>query len=100
MIGASVKISPRLRRRLAGELGDFTEKLIVEARSIAVSETPVDSGRARRNWRLEGSGTDTTAINQVPYIERLEDGYSKQARRGILNPTLRKLRSQARRITR
>ncbi len=100
MIQAEIKISPSFNRKVEGELDQFTEDVIREAKDIAVGSTPIRSGRARRAWRIEGRGRTTTAINQVPYIERLEDGYSKQARRGIIGPTLRKLRNQVRRITR
>ena len=100
MLKANVKISPGLKRKLGEELDDFTEELIATAKDIAVKETPRRSGRARRAWEITGRGRNAEAVNEVPYIQRLDQGWSKQAPRGILKPTMRKLRSQSRRITR
>lgn len=55
--------------------------------------TPIDTGRARRGWQQRQ--TDTLR-NDVPYIGRLEDGYSRQAPRGFttqaINATARKFK--------
>lgn len=88
-----------------------------------VQMTAVDTGRARANWQVtrdtpaEGateatdkSGSATLAAgaaqiasvepytvtwitNNLPYIERLESGYSQQAPSGMLNVTFNRLRS-------
>jgi len=47
------------------------------------SRTPIDQGRARRGWQKRSSGKDKVVYNKVPYIERLEQGWSKQAPRGF-----------------
>ena len=47
------------------------------------SRTPIDKGRARRGWVKRSSGKDKIVQNRVPYIERLENGYSKQAPNGF-----------------
>lgn len=53
--------------------------------------TPIDTGRARRGW----SKRRESVRNDVPYIERLEGGYSRQAPRGFtnqaINATVRKI---------
>lgn len=58
--------------------------------STARAKTPIKTGNARRNWRqpkrANKRGFDVE--NRVPYIERLEEGSSRQAPRGIIGPTL------------
>lgn len=51
--------------------------------------TPIDKGRARRGWNKRSQGKDRIVENKVPYIERLEGGYSKQAPRGFVKQALR-----------
>lgn len=46
---------------------------------IAV-RTPIKTGRARRGWQDRQNQVE----NRVPYIGRLEEGYSKQARNGFV----------------
>lgn len=47
------------------------------------SRTPIDKGTARRGWQKRTSGKDRIIENRVPYIERLEKGYSRQAPNGF-----------------
>jgi hypothetical protein len=47
------------------------------------SRTPIDKGRARRGWQKRSQGKDKIISNKVPYIGRLEDGYSRQASKGF-----------------
>ena len=63
--------------------------------------TPVDTGRARGNWHVEFDGEQSATIyNNLPYMERLENGWSKQAPAGMVRVTLtefeRKLKQAAR----
>lgn len=51
--------------------------------------TPIDKGRARRGWQKRTVGSSKQVRNEVPYIERLEGGYSKQAPRGFVNQALK-----------
>ena len=41
------------------------------------------NGRARNGWKERTSGRDLEVRNTVDYIERLEKGYSSQARNGF-----------------
>lgn len=89
-----------------------------------VRGTPVDTGRARGNWQTtigevasgeveitdkdggatiaRGAGAlaalpDFAVVyvsNNVPYIERLEDGWSQQAPAGMVASTLERVRAQ------
>lgn len=49
------------------------------------SRTPIDTGQARRAWRKRSGQVE----NRVPYIERLENGYSKQAPQGFVQQSIR-----------
>lgn len=68
------------------------EKVAEQVMTIARSKTPIKSGRARANWSKRTRRQGFTVENTVPYIGRLEEGYSKQAPRGILQPTLREVK--------
>lgn len=56
---------------------------------IVKSETPIDTGNARRNWRLKNKGQKLE--NRVRYITRLNEGHSEQAPDGIAEPAIEKL---------
>ncbi len=100
------------------------DKLALQGLSGVVRKTPVDTGRARGNWQVstgspasgdidnedsngngtisDGNGTIVSAppfgvvyiANNLPYIERLENGHSKQAPAGMLELTFQELQSQ------
>ena len=59
-----------------------------------VNETPIRTGNARRRTRLKG---ETIEAN-YPYAHRLDEGYSKQARQGMSEPTIKYIRAMLRRI--
>ena len=105
------KLVPREFARLQREVG-------LAALTGVVLKTPVDTGFARGRWTLSlgepseelagdvdpgggttiGNGVNTLAtlrpfqaiwiVNNAPYIERLENGYSEQAPEGMLGLTL------------
>ena len=56
---------------------------------LAKQNTPIRSGRARKSWTQESTKSGFEVKNNVPYIEQLEKGRSKQAPRGITQPTTR-----------
>lgn len=62
------------------------------------SRTPIDQGTARRGWRKRTSGKDKIIENRVPYIERLEQGWSRQAPKGFtdqaVDATIRKRKTR------
>ena len=62
-----------------------------DTKDVAVKNTPIDKGRARRGWRLESAFQEKRVVNRVPYIDVLEKGHSKQAPKGILGPTVREI---------
>lgn len=97
----------------------FHRKIALQVLSGVVLKTPVDTGRARGNWQTTinqapdsellsanpiGDGVAALAdlppfvaiyiSNNVPYINRLEDGYSRQAPAGMVAVTLQEVRTQ------
>jgi hypothetical protein len=54
-----------------------------EAYDYFVDSTPIRTGNARRSTRLRGSTIDAN----YAYAERLDDGYSRQAPKGMTGPT-------------
>jgi hypothetical protein len=92
-------------------------KIVLEALTRLIQKTPVDTGRARANWQVgidadpsgqvDYQGQDALVAglsviaamplctayitNNVEYIERLEEGHSKQAPAGMLSVTLEEL---------
>jgi hypothetical protein len=91
-IGVKVVLNPVLSRRLTNELGEFSEEVIAIARDVASKFTPRRSGAAARAWTVEGRGILSRTENKKPYIEKLEQGSSNQAPRGILKPTVQEIR--------
>lgn len=74
----SDKISPQLER-VRRELSNLPK----EAYNFWVGITPKLSGNARRNTHLSGS----TINANYAYARRLDKGYSKQAPKGMSEPT-------------
>lgn len=64
--------------------------------------TPVRSGRAKRGYRLnKRKKYNYEVVNRVPYIERLDEGYSKQSPNGMTRPAIRAVSNKRiRRFTR
>lgn len=63
------------------------DKIKQEAADYFHDITPVRSGNARRNTRLQGD----EIVANYPYAKRLDEGYSKQAPNGMTKPTEAKI---------
>lgn len=70
------------------------DKVPTEAHKVFVANTPIRSGNARRNTKLR---KDTIAAN-YPYAKRLDEGYSKQSPKGMVEPTLKFIRERIKQI--
>ena len=71
-------------QKLIKDVGNQTIK-------IAKEQTPIRSGRARKNWTKQDTRQGFEVENTVPYIGFLDKGSSRQAPRGITKPTVRKV---------
>ena len=99
-----------LKARLAGrfdvsqmkrEIDSLISDIASQTKKIAQQNTPIDTGRARKGWKTSRTTRGFEVENSVPYIGFLEKGHSKQAPKGILKPTVRKVTGNIqRRITR
>jgi hypothetical protein len=96
-VGIEVKFNPNFTRKITGELGKFVEDVMDSFVDIAYDKTPKATGAAARAWHTQGSRLNTTAVNLKPYIERLDNNWSKQTRgRGILKPTIQAIKRKYR----
>lgn len=75
------KVIPTIEKVVEEEKDFLQETYTSEVRS----RTPIDKGTARRGWQSRKKGKDREIKNRVPYIEKLEGGYSRQAPRGFTN---------------
>lgn len=77
----------RMRRDIAG--------ILPEAHRKFVQETPIDTGNARSKTDLRGNEIQAN----YPYAVRLEkESWSRQAPRGMSEPTISWIRRELRRI--
>lgn len=63
------------------------DSIVKQAFQFFVDKTPIRSGNARRNTQLN----DKTIEAKYPYAQRLDQGYSRQAPKGMVAPTLKEI---------
>ena len=91
MAKASVKISKRDMIKLQKQINKAIDTSTEETYEFFKQKTPVKGGNARRNTKYKEKSTKTSIIGDYPYSGRLDEGYSKQAPRGMTKPSLREL---------
>lgn len=64
------------------------QKVTDVAHKAFVDNTPFRTGNARRNTLKSGNDIDAN----YPYAQRLEEGYSRQAPKGMTEPTIEEVR--------
>ena len=75
--------------RLNKVLNTLDDRKVTDvAHKAFVQNTPIRSGNARRNTIKSGNDIDAN----YPYAQKLEEGYSKQAPKGMTEPTLEEVR--------
>tara|TARA_R110002050_G_scaffold47419_2_gene110697 strand:+ start:786 stop:1082 length:297 start_codon:yes stop_codon:yes gene_type:complete len=82
-----IKIDTREVDELFKELSKMPTQAMKEAYPFLKSKTPIQSGNARSNTRLNG----TKIKSDYAYAGRLDEGWSKQAPDGFTEPTLDEL---------
>ena len=114
------RLSALVRQDVTNRLEQAMRKVLIDTDQSVVQMTPVDTGRARGNWTaginsassggggLDPSGSATIArlnsaaqsfkvgdsfvvSNNLPYIERLENGWSDQAPSGMVAVSLARI---------
>jgi hypothetical protein len=83
MINANIKvvrdeITPALKK-MREEIKKLPQRSLTKFKEL----TPIDKGNARRKTRLQG--TDKI-VADYPYAQRLDEGWSKQAPKGMTEP--------------
>lgn len=82
-----------ISRRLAQVNQNLSQKKISEVAIAAFkANTPIRTGYARNHTKLVGK----TIQADYNYASNLEDGYSKQAPRGMTEPTIKAVRKYIR----
>lgn len=79
-----IKVNDKDFERLAADLEDIPNELLLKGTKYFRDATPVRSGNARRNTFRKG---DTIKADYA-YAQRLDDGYSRQAPNGMTDPTI------------
>ena len=65
------------------------ELLCEDVLSFLEEITPVDTGLCRDSWEMQISDTDAVFTNDTEYASYLDEGWSKQAPQGMIQPLLR-----------
>jgi hypothetical protein len=93
MIGVNIEIDDKI----TGQVDKIKLQLQLvpkEAYREFVSLTPMRSGNARRNTSLQGNQIQAN----YPYAQRLDEGWSKQAPRGMIEPWTKWLENRIKQI--
>ena len=115
MVSFKSQLDTAYKKKVIGGLDKTTRAVALFVDSELVNETPVDKGRARANWLPSLNDPDTRQIegpagnkppigpvldgfrvledrilltNNLPYIRRLNDGWSDQAPAGFIDNVL------------
>jgi hypothetical protein len=84
----SVKLRRNNLKKSLGKIEKRIDKLPKLAFDFWRKLTPVDTGNAKRKTSLRGN----TIKARYPYAKRLDEGWSRQAPKGMSGPTLDYLR--------
>lgn len=76
------------------ELEALVKSVASDTYAFAKANTPVRSGNARKNWTETVSKSNFQVQNNVPYIEKLDKGWSKKAPSGITMPTISQIKGK------
>lgn len=92
--------SRRTIQQLNAEIGSDFNKYLDRLTDNLRATTPIRSGNARSKWvktgkdPLKSSGAVTVLKNTVDYADRLDNGWSSQAPKGIVKPAFNRTRKK------
>ena len=84
-MATSVDISGAVQKLT--NIEDMPDRVMDRAYKFFVNNTPYKTGNAQRNTDL----VDHVIEANYPYAKRLDEGYSRQAPRGMTKPTLKEI---------
>ena len=92
MASFSNKAMRQLSREIGHDLDQYQQRLFQNL----VRETPIDTGAAQKSWKnvkdmssLVNTGRNAIVIrNDIPYIQRLDEGHSSQQPRPFVKRTI------------
>jgi hypothetical protein len=92
----------RIFRDIESSMERAVDDLLQDINRDVKVQTPKRTGYASRQWRYSNpyvlGYTGTVIENRASYIALLDNGYSKQAPRGIVDPVIQKLQRRKRRL--
>ena len=91
MLNIKVSGLRQYSRQTAKQISDLIERVSLDVINVARAKTPIRLGRARNGWKRIKQGRNYSVQNRVVYIDKLEQGSSKQAPRGIIGPTIKEI---------
>ena len=80
----TLQIKMNLQKTLKTEADKHAQRVKARIVSNLRNNTPVDTGTARDGWRV----TEEGIINDVPYVDRLNKGSSRQAPSNFIEHTV------------
>lgn len=83
----------KVMQALLGEIGDGLDGFFTDLTQEMEKRTPVDTGRAKAGWRKMKKAQARQSVrgiimNPVNYSAVLDDGWSKQAPHGMVQPAI------------
>ena len=97
MLSITVSSTKTTIDQLNKDIEKFIDGFTNTLQSNLKRETPKLTGRASRGWNKP---QNDTVSNTVPYINRLDEGWSRQKPRGFVKQTIRKTIRQSKRTIR
>lgn len=91
------KATKQLDAEIGRDLDQYQRNLFLNL----VKDTPIDTGNAQRGWKnvaemksISGTGQSKIVIrNDVPYIQRLDEGHSSQKPTGFVKQVIQRTRT-------
>jgi len=84
MMGVKITVNSLQIDKLFDDLVDMPKELMKDAFPFLKQKTPIRSGNARNKTKLQG----LSIKSDYGYAQRLDDGWSKQAPKGFIDPTI------------
>jgi hypothetical protein len=65
-----------------------TNIIMEELYLLLQANSPVNSGKFKRSWKMSKTKDRAKIINTQPYGQKLERGYSRKAPQGVVKPSI------------